>query len=294
MQCKYCVKELAEGSAFCPHCGHPQKETAGQAATETSRAPAPQPAAEGALKCPHCGSTRLQFTTTVKTQGVSVGDACCGYVCLGPLGLLCGLCGAGATETKEGWVCCDCGTKFTTGEAQRAVRQKLQQEQNLAKKQQEKEAQLATWHSMMDSCPYPPEQLATLYEEAVKQEEDKDKQFRAARGEERKAIGSWQAAAYGMDAGLLLLLIGAIVFLFALFTGGAVGYGLLCSVLGIVIFVLFSNRDDKLFDQYASTALKAMQQEKEQASQHKAELKKYREAYQGLKAEAATGEKKDA
>lgn len=127
MQCNYCGKELPEGSAFCNYCGHPQNETAKQSSPDT---PTPATAAphedEGTLRCPHCGSTRLQYTTTVKTQGVSVSEACCGYICLGPLGLLCGLCGAGSTETKEGWVCCDCGTKFTTGEAQRAVRQKYE------------------------------------------------------------------------------------------------------------------------------------------------------------------------
>lgn len=294
MHCKHCGQELAEGSAFCHHCGHPQNETAGQPAAGTPNTPVLRPAEEGGIKCPHCGSTRLQFTTTVKTQGVSVGDACCGYICLGPLGLLCGLCGAGSTETKEGWVCCDCGTRFTTQEAQRAVQQKLQHEQDIAKKQQEREAQLATWRAMMDSCPYPPEQLSALYAEATKQAEETDKKLRASWEEERKAIGPWQATAYGMAAGFVIALLGVLIFVIALLTSSAVGYGILLAIIGIAVLVFFSQKDDKLFDQYASSSLRAMKQEKEQAAQHKAELKKYLEAYQGLKAEAATGEKKDA
>lgn len=290
MQCNYCGKELPEGSAFCNYCGHPQNGTAGQSAPG---APAPAVSTphegDGTLRCPHCGSTRLQYTTTVKTQGVSVSDACCGYVCLGPLGLLCGLCGAGSTKTNESWVCCDCGTKFTTEEAQRAVTQKLQQEQNLAKKQQEKEAQLATWHSMMESCPYPPEQLSALYDEATRQAEEKDKKFRAVWDEERKAIGSWQATAYGMAAGSIIALLGVLIFVIALLTSNAVGYGILLAIIGMAVLVFFSQKDDKLFDQYASPSLRAMKEEKEQAAQHKAELKKYQEAYQGLKAEANTG-----
>lgn len=290
MQCNYCGKELPEGSAFCNYCGHPQNGTAGQSAPG---APAPTVSTphegDGTLRCPHCGSTRLQYTTTVKTQGVSVSDACCGYVCLGPLGLLCGFCGAGSTKTNESWVCCDCGTKFTTEEAQRAVTQKLQQEQNLAKKQQEKEAQLATWHSMMESCPYPPEQLSALYDEATRQEEEKDKKFRAAWDEERKAIGSWQATAYGMAAGSIIALLGILIFVIALLTRNAVGYGILLAIIGMAVLAFFSQKDDKLFDQYASPALRAMKEEKEQAAQHKAELKKYQEAYQGLKAEENTG-----
>lgn len=290
MQCNYCGKELPEGSAFCNYCGHPQNGTAGQSAPG---APAPAVSTpnegDGTLRCPHCGSTRLQYTTTVKTQGVSVSDACCGYVCLGPLGLLCGLCGAGSTKTNESWVCCDCGTKFTTEEAQRAVTQKLQQEQNLAKKQQEKEAQLATWHSMMESCPYPPEQLSALYDEATRQAEEKDKKFRAVWDEERKAIGSWQATAYGMAAGSIIALLGVLIFVIALLTSNAVGYGILLAIIGMAVLVFFSQKDDKLFDQYASPSLRAMKEEKEQAARHKAELKKYQEAYQGLKAEANTG-----
>lgn len=102
MQCKYCGKELADGSAFCNFCGKPQKNTDQSASpAKSSIPPRPSSPEEGSLKCPHCGSTHLQFTTKVKTQGVSVGDACCGYVCLGPAGLLCGLCGAGSTESKD-------------------------------------------------------------------------------------------------------------------------------------------------------------------------------------------------
>lgn len=285
MQCKYCGQELAEGSAFCHHCGRPQNETAGQPVAEMKSAPTPSPAGEGGLKCPHCGSTRLQFTTTVKTQGISLGDACCGYVCLGPLGLLCGLCGAGSSETKEGWVCCDCGTRFTTQEAQKAVQKKLQQEQDLAKRQQEHEAQLATWRALMENCPYPPDQLDSLYADAVKQEEEKDKAFSQQCLEERRKIGDWEGALYGMVVGFIILLIGGLWFLFALFTGGSWGPGLFVGILGLAVIVWFNQRDDQLFEQYASEPLRALKKEKEAAAAHKGELKKYREAYQGLQGE---------
>ena len=284
MQCKHCGRELAEGSAFCHHCGHPQNETAGQPAAGTPNTPAE----EGGIKCPHCGSTRIQFTTTVKTQGVSVGDACCGYICLGPLGLLCGLCGAGS-ETKESWVCCDCGTRFTTKEAQKAVQQKLQHEQNLVKKQQEREAQLATWRALMESCPYPTNQLDTLYDQAVKEDEEKSKIFSDQCAEERKRIGVWQAAIYGIGVGLLILLIGVLWFLIGLFTGGSWAPGILFGIIGVAVIAWFGLRDDELFAQYASEELRTLKQEKEQAAAHKDELKKYREACQGLQNDKPSG-----
>lgn len=284
MHCKHCGRELAEGSAFCHHCGHPQNETAGQPAAGTPNTPAE----EGGIKCPHCGSTRLQFTTTVKTQGFSAGDACCGYALLGPFGLLCGLCGAGS-ETKESWVCCDCGTRFTTKEAQKAVQQKLQHEQNLVKKQQEREAQLATWRALMESCPYPTNQLDTLYDQAVKEDEEKSKIFSDQCAEERKRIGVWQAAIYGIGVGLLILLIGVLWFLIGLFTGGSWAPGILFGIIGVAVIAWFGQRDDELFAQYASEELRTLKQEKEKAAAHKDELKKYREACQSLQNDKPSG-----
>ena len=70
------------------------------------------------MKCPKCGSENCQFHTKTKVNAslFSWKDACCGSVCLGPLGILCGLCGTNIdTTTKEFWVCNDCGKKFEAG-----------------------------------------------------------------------------------------------------------------------------------------------------------------------------------
>lgn len=74
------------------------------------------------MKCPNCGGDNCQFITSSETDSkfFSAGDACCGYVCLGPLGLLCGLCDSGSsTTTQEYWICNECGTKFSAREAQK-------------------------------------------------------------------------------------------------------------------------------------------------------------------------------
>lgn len=246
MKCRYCGQERPEGSAFCNYCGQPQHRPA---QTDTRKASAPPPASpateERSLKCSHCGSTKLPHTTSVKTQGISAGDACCGYVCLGPIGLLCGLCGSGLSEY---WVCHVCGTKFSTEEAKDAVEKKLQQEQDLAKKQREKKAQLAAWYAMLDNCPYPPEELESLYMAAVKEAEEKDKQYQEYYKEERKYIGAWQATAYGMYAGLAVLLLAAILFLFCLLAGSGWLIAILCGILGIGIIIAFSKKNDKMFN----------------------------------------------
>ena len=67
------------------------------------------------MKCPKCESENCQYVSTTKTSrsGFDFGDACCGSVLLGPIGILCGLCGMSTeTETKEYWVCHNCGQKF--------------------------------------------------------------------------------------------------------------------------------------------------------------------------------------
>ena len=42
------------------------------------------------LKCPRCGSTQIH----VDKKGFDAGNACCGAILLGPLGILCGAGGA--------------------------------------------------------------------------------------------------------------------------------------------------------------------------------------------------------
>lgn len=65
------------------------------------------------MKCPNCGSEHVQFATHTKTKSFSLMDSCCGAIMLGPLGILCGLCGA-SSHTKEFWICHDCGYRFST------------------------------------------------------------------------------------------------------------------------------------------------------------------------------------
>lgn len=68
------------------------------------------------VHCPKCGGTHCRMTTQTKTDVTpfGIGDACCGFILLGPLGILCGLCGMGSsTETKTVWICDDCGKKFS-------------------------------------------------------------------------------------------------------------------------------------------------------------------------------------
>lgn len=70
------------------------------------------------MRCPKCASENVQVHYDVEKQGFSGGKGCCGWLLLGPIGLLCGLCGKSKVKSEEKyWVCNNCGTKFTDHEA---------------------------------------------------------------------------------------------------------------------------------------------------------------------------------
>lgn len=70
------------------------------------------------MKCPKCGSEKIQFGSSTSGGGFSFSNSCCGYIMLGPLGLLCGACGSGTT-TEEFWICQECGNKFSNRESKK-------------------------------------------------------------------------------------------------------------------------------------------------------------------------------
>ncbi len=65
--------------------------------------------------CPRCGSNHTYSTaqTNVSGKDFSAGKGCCGYILLGPLGILCGMCGQKQkVSTTTLWVCNGCGNRF--------------------------------------------------------------------------------------------------------------------------------------------------------------------------------------
>ena len=65
------------------------------------------------MRCPKCGEENCSAIGETETQGFGAGKGICGYLLLGPFGLLCGLCGMGKTKgTKVFFVCNNCGRRF--------------------------------------------------------------------------------------------------------------------------------------------------------------------------------------
>ena len=136
MFCRFCGEKNSDNAAFCKKCG--KKLT-----NESANAPPVSPVelyakqyaeqyvdsmlqkSEAAF-CPFCSAGHEYChpiaKVNVKTSGGGYRfcNGCCGYILLGPIGLLCGACGSSA-KTKvrnETWfVCSKCGKEFMLKQA---------------------------------------------------------------------------------------------------------------------------------------------------------------------------------
>ncbi len=102
--CIKCNSQIADDAKKCPYCETIQpSESVYNNSSNISG-------------CPRCGSHNIKVVseTNGKSQGFDLGKGCLGYLCLGPWGWLCGLCGMGKgyTSTTTYRMCVDCGARF--------------------------------------------------------------------------------------------------------------------------------------------------------------------------------------
>ena len=80
--------------------------------------PAPRvnpPSGGTGIRCPKCGGMNCQIINETFTKGkdYGAGKGCLGFLCFGPIGLICGACGKGKQmNTNNFSYCPDCGNKF--------------------------------------------------------------------------------------------------------------------------------------------------------------------------------------
>jgi DNA-directed RNA polymerase subunit RPC12/RpoP len=97
IRCPNCGQTNPSDAAFCSKCGS-RLHSNGSANDDEP------------VRCPNCGSTQIEFVTYQGGQSFDTGSACCGYACVGPLGLLCGVKDKGPARTV--WKCKKCGHEF--------------------------------------------------------------------------------------------------------------------------------------------------------------------------------------
>lgn len=132
MYCPKCGKELPESAQFCPTCGSsinqpelwpqfqdssspdqdiPSTNLQSAAAEQQNQPPVPNEE----IKCPNCGAVGCmpQYKQNVSGGGYGCCSGGLGALVLGPLGLLCGVCGRSVKSTNTlVWICPKCGHEF--------------------------------------------------------------------------------------------------------------------------------------------------------------------------------------
>lgn len=93
--CRNCGNEMNEYDRSCFECGEPTDKKKDN---------------RNVLRCPSCESSNIGFVSKTDGSDYDVSSGCCGYILLGPLGLLCGLSSDKRTVTKR--KCIDCGKEF--------------------------------------------------------------------------------------------------------------------------------------------------------------------------------------
>lgn len=63
------------------------------------------------ITCPNCGSKNVKIIVNEK-DNYDITSGILGAICLGPIGMLCGLCCADSEENKIFCICNECETKF--------------------------------------------------------------------------------------------------------------------------------------------------------------------------------------
>ncbi|MNP50067.1 hypothetical protein D3C76_1443030 [compost metagenome] len=64
------------------------------------------------ITCPSCGSSFVKIIIEKKNEDFDIPSGVIGYICMGPIGLLCGLCCADGEKDKTTCICNNCGTRF--------------------------------------------------------------------------------------------------------------------------------------------------------------------------------------
>ena len=139
MFCVKCGNALSQGSRKCNNCGNPVKLRTPTKLTQKSMSPVTQHdddnkgvvvsnnsqvsqvvniptvriASSGIHDCNKCGSSNVTpFNSANTKSGFSFLESCCGFILLGPLGVLCGMNSKVKTVNQTHWMCQVCGNQF--------------------------------------------------------------------------------------------------------------------------------------------------------------------------------------
>ncbi len=103
--CLGCQRQFNAGDELCPHCGLFNSQKYNKPEPQAHQVTQAEPMDSDVVRCPKCGSKNV----AVMKEGFKAGDACCGALLVGPLGLLCGA----KDANKLNRHCLKCGKKWS-------------------------------------------------------------------------------------------------------------------------------------------------------------------------------------
>lgn len=215
------------------------------------------------IKCPKCGSDNISLVSNTQKKGFSTGNACCGYILLGPLGFLCGSIGSNKTQTTEYWVCGGCGNHFQSN-AGNAEKERIKRQSILLSNTPDEVIDNA--EELFNRSSAELNKIKAKYKETFKQEYLHNKNLKIY------AIASLAA--------VIVLLILAVLLYFVFDTSAAVSLVLL--VISILIGIAALAFKSKIEQKYASEAFIQLKSDVSEATEINNKLKVIVEAKANL------------
>lgn len=202
------------------------------------------------MKCPKCNSEQIQFVSETTSKGFSNKSAATGCFCFGIPGLLFGLCNSGKKETKEFWICHNCGLKFQKSEVE------------------EKERRIENYKSIISSATA--EELKDIQGNITKAKTILDKAENDFLSEREKELTSNEEiikAKKNRKIVLILGVVGILVSLIFFLYEDLAFWGLI--LLGLSLWDIFSYKksEDKFIEKYGSKKILELKEKKEKAIQ---------------------------
>lgn len=190
------------------------------------------------MKCPRCGSENVQFYSKTTSHGLSLSGSCCGAILLGPLGVLCGLCGMGS-ETDEYWICSDCGNKFSAEDGQKHM-QSEQKNATLYGQYKEELASLSATEGGIDEIKAK-QTAAEQDQDAAKKQKEALLEKLISTSDDKRVVSAAKLENATWPVILLLALLGvAVLSIFVEFT-----LALILLAVDIILWVVYFKRESK-------------------------------------------------
>ncbi len=215
------------------------------------------------MKCPKCGSDNLSFVANTEKRGFNGSDACCGYMILGPIGLLCGSFGANKVNTVEYWICGNCGNKFQTN-AGNSEKEKIKRDSKL----------------ISDTADEIVDNIDRLYSASCDEMNNIKKNHKAILKKEYSENKPLKMYALISAIAAFLLLVLTVIFLVA-FNDNVIP-AIITGIIGIVLIGVAILIKPKMEDKYASKIYKQSAADCKESAEINQKLKRIKEAKEHL------------